>query len=163
EVRKDFLLVPDVVAGSQDSDAQAEQFLDQGGRDPKARGGVFPIRQNQVRRILLHQPRQDFLDRATARLTEDVPNKENFAGHKAPAAECPQVTSLSIITEQPAQPCDPRDSNLIIEVGALRLPLGLKLCGAKPLAHRKSELGSLLDGVGSNNRRVSTCLAGLTP
>src|SRR5437667_4817147 len=68
----------------------------------------------------------------------------------APAAECPQVTSLSIITEQPAQPCDPRDSNLIIEVGALRLPLGLELCDAKPLAHRKSESGSLLDGVGSN-------------
>ena len=89
EVRKNLLLVPDVVAGSQDGDAQAEQLLDQRRRDPKAGSGVFPIRQNQVRGILLHQPRQNFLDRAAARLTEDVANKENLAGHKAPEAGAP--------------------------------------------------------------------------
>src|ERR1051325_9405270 len=81
--RDDFLLIPEVVAGRDDIDAAGEDFL--GGLDgnPGTAGSIFTIGNHQTETVLLPQFRNEFLDRAPARLPDDVGDKEHFHAAKA--------------------------------------------------------------------------------
>ena len=78
QVVDDLALVPDVIAGGEDVDAEVEKLVDDLRSDAEAAGGVFAVGDNQVDAVLL------LTSRADARWTmvrpgpsEDVADEEN--------------------------------------------------------------------------------------
>jgi hypothetical protein len=72
----DLPLIPDVVPGSDDVDAEIEEFLGQGRSNAETRGGVFSIRDDEVNGVIVDQRWQFFFDNGTARPSEDVADEE---------------------------------------------------------------------------------------
>ena len=77
EVIEQLALVPNVIAGSEDIEAQSEKFFGDRRRDTEASGGVFGIGDGQIDAIGLNDVLQVIGDNAAARGSKDIPNKEN--------------------------------------------------------------------------------------
>ena len=80
----DLALIPDVVAGGDDIDAEFEQFFGDLRRDAEAAGGVLTVGDGEVNRVLLLQFGQPFMHDGAARTPEDVTDEENAQGSVAP-------------------------------------------------------------------------------
>ncbi len=78
KVVDDFPLVPDVVAGGDDIDAQVEKFFRQRWRDTETAGGVLSIADDEINGVLLHQSGQAVLDDVAPGPAENVAYEENF-------------------------------------------------------------------------------------
>ena len=72
----DLALVPDVIAGSDDVDAELEQLLGDLRRNAEAAGGVFTVRDGEVDRVLLLELRQALMDDGAAGTAEYVSYKK---------------------------------------------------------------------------------------
>ena len=77
DVLDDLLLVPDVVAGGHHVHALLEEGPRDQRRDPEARGRVLHVDHRQVGLVLLLELGQQHLDRAPARLAEDVAHADD--------------------------------------------------------------------------------------
>jgi hypothetical protein len=77
KVVNDLTLVPDVVAGRDHVDVQVKKIFGQRWSDPKTRGGILPIGDDEIDRVIANNARQSVLDDIPPRPTENVTNKEN--------------------------------------------------------------------------------------
>ena len=80
KVVDDLALVPDVVAGGDDIDAQIEQVFRQRAGDAEAAGGVFSVRDHQIDGAVFHQAGQTVFDDVASGASENVADEENVHG-----------------------------------------------------------------------------------
>jgi hypothetical protein len=69
-------LVPDVVAGGDDIDAEIEKLLGQRWGDAKTGGRVLAIRDDEVDEVILHQRGKLFLHNGAARPPKNIAYKK---------------------------------------------------------------------------------------
>jgi hypothetical protein len=77
EPRRDFLLVPDVIAGSDDRRARAHESNRELGSDAAATGGVFAIDDGEVDGELLLQFWEQVVHRAPPGVAHDIPEEQD--------------------------------------------------------------------------------------
>src|ERR1700741_865454 len=78
-----FALVPDVIAGSDDINAEFEKLFGERRGDAKAGGRVYAISDDEVDGVILHQAWKLFLDDDAARPSKNVADKK-YAQKKRP-------------------------------------------------------------------------------
>ena len=77
EVVHDFAFVPDVVAGSQNVDAQLKQFFSQLAGNAETSRRIFAVGDDQIDSVIFDQIREAFFDDSPPRAAEDVTNEKN--------------------------------------------------------------------------------------
>ena len=81
EQLRNFLLIPKVITRGDHINARTKNFLGGPGRYAGTTRGVLAIRHDQVQGILLAQFGNQFANRTTTRLADDVTDEEQFHGH----------------------------------------------------------------------------------
>src|SRR5206468_1117821 len=77
KVVEDLLLVPDVIPGGEDVDAEGQQILGDGGCDAEAAGSVLAVRNGEVDAVGRDDILQVIGDDPAPRRAEDIADKEN--------------------------------------------------------------------------------------
>jgi hypothetical protein len=75
EVIDDVALVPDMVSGGDDIDAELEQVLRERARDAEAAGDVLSVRNHKINGMVVDQAGQSVLDNCPSRPTKDIAYK----------------------------------------------------------------------------------------
>src|SRR5208282_599506 len=83
-VLDDLTLVPDVVAGSDDINAELEQFLGYLRCDAKAPSGILPVGDGELHAVQFLQLGQPFVDDGAPWTAENVSNEEYAQGAGSP-------------------------------------------------------------------------------
>ena len=73
----DLALVPDVVAGGDDVNAEIEQLFGDGGGDAEAAGRIFSV-DDEINRAVFDQAGQAVFDDVASRTSENVADKKNM-------------------------------------------------------------------------------------
>src|SRR6266403_2410979 len=77
EVFDDFALIPDVIAGRHDIDAEIEEFVREWRRDTEPGSGIFAVGDHQIDGMLLYEFRQAVLDDGSSGTAKNVADEEN--------------------------------------------------------------------------------------